>query len=80
MCLHFRGKDPKKGPTLLFRADFWDQKRVPSGPLSATKSLVYCFFLPLLFGPDVLQSGFGVNFYFGPANFRKIAGEFLSEF
>ena len=30
-------------------------------------------------GPDVMQSGFGVNFYFGPANCRKIAGEFLSE-
>ena len=27
-------------------------------------------------GPDIMQSGFGVNFYFGPANFRKIAGEF----
>ena len=31
-------------------------------------------------GPDVMQSGSGVNFYFGPANFRKIAGEFLSKF
>ena len=31
-------------------------------------------------GPDVMQSGFGVNFFLGPANCRKIAGEFLREF
>ena len=30
--------------------------------------------------PEVLQSGFSVSFYFGPANSRKIGGEFLSEF
>ena len=29
--------------------------------------------------PEVLRSGFGVNFLFGPANFRKIAGKFLSD-
>ena len=27
----------------------------------------------------VLQSGFGVSFCFGLANFRKVVGEFLSE-
>ena len=32
------------------------------------------------FNPEVMQSGFGVNFYFGPANFGKIDREFLSEF
>ena len=31
-------------------------------------------------GPDGMQNGCGMNFYFGPANFRKIAGEFLSKF
>ena len=29
--------------------------------------------------PEVLQSEFGVTFSFGMANFRKFAGEFLSE-
>ena len=33
-----------------------------------------------MFDPEVLQSGFGVNFSFWSANFRKIAGEFLREF
>ena len=31
-------------------------------------------------GPDVMQSGFGVNFLFGLANCRKIAGEFSANF
>ena len=35
---------------------------------------------PQVFDPEALQCGFGVNFYFALANFRKIAGEFLSEF
>ena len=35
---------------------------------------------PGILGADIMQSGIGVNFYFGPANFWKIAGEFLSEF
>ena len=30
--------------------------------------------------PEVLQSGFGVNYSFWPCEFRNIAGEFLSEF
>ena len=34
-----------------------------------------------ILGPDVMQIRFGVIcFYFGPANFRNLAGEFLSEF
>ena len=32
------------------------------------------------FGPDVMQSGFGVIFLFWSGEFRNIAGEFLSEF
>ena len=32
-----------------------------------------------VFEPEVLQSGFGVIFYFGLPNFRTIAGDFLSE-
>ena len=31
-------------------------------------------------GPDVMQSGFEVKFLFWSGEFRKIAGEFLSEF
>ena len=35
----------------------------------------------IIIGLDVMQSRFGVNFFnFGPANCRKIAGEFLNEF
>ena len=30
--------------------------------------------------PEALQSGFGVYFLFGPANFSEIAGEILSDF
>ena len=33
-----------------------------------------------IIGPDVMQSGFGVNFLFWSGEFKKIAGEFLSEF
>ena len=40
------------------------------------RSAIFCSF----FDPEALQSGFGVNFFFGLANFRKITGEFLSEF
>ena len=31
------------------------------------------------FDREFLQSGFGVNFYFGLANFRKIVDDFLNE-
>ena len=30
--------------------------------------------------PGLCRADLGGIFYFGPANFRKIAGEFLSEF
>ena len=29
---------------------------------------------------EALQSGFGVNFYFGPANFRKLPANFSANF
>ena len=50
---HFLGKDAKKGPTLhSFRGIFGSKKGVPNRPFSATTSLVYSFFLPLLRLPD----------------------------
>ena len=46
------------------------------GPIWAVRvSEMYQARLTLIFDPEVLQSGFG----FGLANFRKIAGEILSE-
>ena len=60
---------------------FWGPKFPPrKGTESCHVSGCHRFFQSRFFGPGVMQSGFGVNFYFGPANFRKIAGEFLSEF
>ena len=45
----------------------------------------FFFFRCLVFGkhslvPTLCRADLGWMFYFGPANFRKIAGEFLSEF
>ena len=47
---HFLGKGAKRDPHQLFRGDFFGVKTgVPNGPFSATRSLVYCFLLPLNF-------------------------------
>ena len=48
MCLISWARTRKGDPHKLFRGDFGVKKGVPNGPFSATKSLVYCFFLSLL--------------------------------
>ena len=55
-----------------FRISFW----IALPHVSIFRELIRVFVFAADFGPDVMQSGFGVNFYLGPANFRKIAGEF----
>ena len=47
MCLISWERMQKRDPHKLFRGDFWGQKRGPKRAISATKSLVYCLFLPL---------------------------------
>ena len=48
LCASFPGEGRKKGdPHKLFRGEFWGQKGGPKRAISATKSLVYCFFLAL---------------------------------
>ena len=49
MCLISWERTQKGTPHRLFWADFWVKNGVPNGPFSATKSLVYCFFPPLIF-------------------------------
>ena len=39
----------------FFRGDFCVKKGVPNGLFSATKSLVYCFFLPLIFTEETFE-------------------------
>ena len=46
---HFLGKNAKKGTHINFFGGIFGVKNGdPNGPFSATKSLVYCSFLPLL--------------------------------
>ena len=48
LCASFPGKERKKGTHINFFGGIFGVKNgVPNGPFSATKSLVYCFFLPL---------------------------------
>ena len=49
ICLTFLGKNAKKGTHINFFGGILGVKNgVPNGPFSATKSLVCCFFLPLV--------------------------------
>ena len=60
-----------------FTAIFWEL----GGPkVAERKSPQFSNSRPEFFEPEVLQSGFGVNFLFGPAKLGSIAGECLSEF
>ena len=48
LCTSFPGKGRKKGTHINFFGGIFGVKNgVRNGPFSATKSLVYCFFLPL---------------------------------
>ena len=49
LCASSPGKERKKRDE-LFRGDFWVKKGVPIRPVSATKSLVYCFSLHMCVG------------------------------
>ena len=50
---HLLGKNVKKGPHKLFEGILGVKNRVPSGPFSATKCLVYVFFPALIPRSDV---------------------------
>ena len=47
MCLNSWERTTKRHPHKLSQGDFWVKRVVPNRPFSATKSLVYCFILPL---------------------------------
>ena len=55
---HFLGKNAKKRTHINFFGGILGAKNgVPNGPFSATKSLVSCFFLPLLVGVGGMGCG-----------------------
>ena len=63
LCASFAGKGRKNGTHINFFGGFGGPKGAPNGPFSATKSLVYCFFLPLNSSFRISGDWTGIFFY-----------------